>query len=292
MTSCAWRFLYQAALGRRLCLTYTAAMVAGRTRFSTFGAGASLCALSAMLAGLPACRRSDPPANTPVTVFVGAGMADALYELADRFQTETGTPVRISAAASGVLRRQLQAGAACDVFISADAFEMDAADRDGLIKPATRRPVAANTLVVVACAPDASAWQDLTPLDDPSTGKIAMGDPAYVPAGRYAKRALEAAGLWPRVQDRLVLADSVRVAAKYVELHQANVGLVYATDAARMADCTVVWQVPADASGEVAFPAAVCARSLSPHAEAFLTFIRSDSAGEVWSRWGFRRPKE
>lgn len=235
--------------------------------------------------------REEKTAPPRVTVFVAASMTEVVEELAEAYGAASGVDVEVSPAASGVLRKQIESGAACDVFLSADTADMDKLAQQGLIRADTRREVACNHLVVVACDQQSRDWSGLAALAGEDVGRVALGDPAYVPAGRYARRALEAAGVWSAVEPRAVLGDNVRVVGQYVRSRQADVGLVYATDAALMDGCRVVLAVDAELTGPIVCPGAVCARAHeAAHASAFLEFLTAPAQRAVWERRGFRPP--
>jgi molybdate transport system substrate-binding protein len=247
-------------------------------------------ALATALALMTGCR--EPKTNPPhLTVFVAASMGDVLESLARDYQSLRGVQVDVSAAASSVLRKQIESGAACDVFISADMADMDKLADKQLIRAVSRRELARNQLVVVACDMKQRQWTGLDALARADAGRVALGDPAYVPAGRYARRALEAAGVWSAVEPRAVLADNVRVVCQYVRSGQADVGLVYATDAATMDGCRVLLEVDAAQSGPIVCPGAVCAQAAdAAPAAAFLDFLTAPAQQEVWQKYGFRAP--
>lgn len=241
------------------------------------------CAAAALLAG---CREARQPPPR-FTVFAAASMAEVLAALGESFTTAHGLEVSISPAASGVLRRQIEGGAGCDVFIAADLVDMDKLAARGLIRAETRRPVARNRLVLIGCGSQ-QPFDDVAALADAATGRIALGDPAYVPAGRYARRALEAAGVWAAVEARAVLADNVRVACAYVQAGQADLALVYATDAALLEGCRVLCTIDESLSGPIVYPGAVCAKSAHPKVAAeFLAFLAHPDQREVWAAYGF-----
>jgi len=253
------------------------------------GAVLAVVAAAALTGG---CRPPEAKAPPHLTVLVAASMSDVLETLARDYQAQTGVQVDVSAAASGVLRKQIEGGAACDVFISADKVDMDKLAERQLVRADTRREVARNQLVVVACDKKLRRWAGLDALAADDAGRVAMGNPAYVPAGRYAQRALESAGSWSAVEPRAVLADSVRVACQYVKSGEADVGLVYATDAALMGGCRVVLAVDEAESGPIVCPGAVCAGSgNAQQATAFLAYVTAAPQRTAWAKYGFRPPQ-
>ena len=175
---------------RRLLLTIC--MTAGAIL-----AAASLCACSG--------RPTDANAGGPVTVFAAASTTDAVKQVADLYEKQTGAEVRLNFAASSTLARQIESGAPADVFLSADEKWMDYLADRGLIDPASRRDLLGNRLVVVVPTDSSLHVRMDKAFDFPASfeGRLAVGDPSHVPAGRYAKEALETMGWWPALADRL-----------------------------------------------------------------------------------------
>jgi molybdate transport system substrate-binding protein len=246
-----------------------------------------------LLIGLTAsggCRQTNP-SPPELTVFVAASLTDVVAELCADFTAETGIEVAVSAAATGILSKQIIAGAGCDVFIAADPVEVDKLVARGRVLAATGRDVARNRLVAIACTEKTRKLAELADLRDPAWGRIAIGDPAYVPAGRYARSALRSAGVWDAVADRLVHADNVRVAGQYVRGGQAGVALVYATDAAAMPDCAVLVEIDDALTGPIRIPAVVVAQSEQRDAAGcLLDFLSACEQTATWRRFGFEAP--
>lgn len=234
------------------------------------------------------CERGDAkPAKRTLTVFVAASMADVVERIGEACEGETGGAIRCNVAASGVLRTQIAGGARCDVFISADGVEMDRAVSGGGIVDQSVCVIATNTLVIAA-RKDAKA-QVSKPADlvERDGLRIAIGDPGYVPAGRYAKAFLERGGLWKPLADRLVFADNVRVALTYLRTGQADFAFVYETDLVGDRECEVVYRFDAAAERVSCF-AGVCQNA--PNAEAaarFVEALRSKQAADIWRQFGF-----
>ena len=154
-----------------------------------------------------------------ITVFAAASMTNVLEDVAAAFTRATGTKVTLSFAASSALARQIEAGAQVDVFVSADEAWMDYLAARRLIEAASRRDIARNTLVLIAPA-DSRVQLAIAPGFDLRAalraGRLAIADPATVPAGRYAQAALAHLGAWASVADRLANADNVRAALAFV----------------------------------------------------------------------------
>ncbi len=234
-------------------------------------------------------------AASPASLLVSAAVSltEAMTECGEAFGKATGTPVRVNFGASNALARQIARGAPVDVFVSADELQMAYAVRAGGIEPGSVTTVATNELVIVVPGRGAVRWSGPARLEDPSIHRIALGDPAAVPAGVYARQWLERIGLWRLVEPRVVPAASVRGALAAVSGGAADAGIVYRTDAARAPETTVVFEVSGDRAPAIRYPAAVVRQSRNPRvARQFVEFLRSAAGQRILSRHGFGPPAD
>lgn len=262
-----------------------------------------LCLLSGILAVAAAwCALAGParagaagaPAavDAPLTVFAAASLKDALDEAAAAYEAATGQRMRVAYAGSAALARQIEQGAPADVFLSADAPWMDRLVARRLVDPASRRDLLGNRLVLVAPAAAAAApvalqsGVDLRPLLG-AHGRLAMGQPDAVPAGRYARAALQSLGAWPALEARVAGAENVRAALMLVARGEAPLGVVYATDAAVEPRVRVLATFPQASHPAIVYPAARVAASRHPHAPAFLRWLQGPAAHGIFVRHGF-----
>lgn len=250
------------------------------------------CALLSAPARAPSAR-----AAAPLTVFAAASLQDALraIEPAWRAASPGDPPLRFSFAASSALARQIEQGAPADLFASADEHWMDYLERRDLIAPGTRASPLANALALVAPADSAARpvaldrGTDLLALLGPN-GRLAVGDPAHVPAGRYAQAALDWIGQWPALSPRLARADNVRSALLLVERGEAPLGIVYATDARASRGVKVVGTFPVGSHPPVTYPFALTRRAeADARARALLAFLSGPATEEAWRGFGFSR---
>jgi molybdate transport system substrate-binding protein len=245
----------------------------------------------AALLGLLVAVASRPAAADDVVVFAAASLKNAIDVVAADFQRDDAAKVRVSYGASSALAKQLENGAPADVFISADRDWMDWAEGRGLIKPETRKDLLGNGLVLVAPAAHAigvniePGFPLVSMLGD---GRLAVADPDSVPAGKYAKAALETLGVWASVKDRLAPAENVRAALFFVARAEAPLGIVYATDAVAEAQVKIVGVFPDDTHPPIVYPIALTAVSTNPEARRFLDFLASTAAKPVFETQGFR----
>ena len=231
-------------------------------------------------------------ADEEITVFGAASLTDALGEIAAQYEAETGVVVRLSFASSSTLARQIESGAPAQVFASADVKWMDYLEERDLIEAATRVSPIGNRLVMIV--PSDSAIEsvalvpglDLGALLGPE-GRIAVGDPAHVPAGIYARQALEHLGLWPQAEPRLARAENVRSALALVQLGETPLGIVYGTDAAVGRDVRIVGVFPEESHDPVVYPFAIVKGQGGDQARAFLDYATGAASLAVFERYGF-----
>ena len=225
----------------------------------------------------------------PITVFAAASTTDVLQRLGRQFEQGGGAPVRFSFASSSLLARQIEEGAPADVFVSADEQWMDYLQQRSLIRAGTRRDLLANVLVLVAPKGRLFSVKMERGFNLPGAfkGRLAVGDPTHVPAGIYAKEALQHFGWWEALKGRLDSAENVRAALRLVEMGEADAGIVYATDARASSKVVVLAEFPPGSHAPIVYPAALC-RGARPGAAAFLAFLGSREAAPVWHEAGFR----
>jgi molybdate transport system substrate-binding protein len=243
-------------------------------------------ALAAWLAcGAPVSCRADE-----ILVSAAASLTDAFKEVGAAYtKANPGTIVRFNFASSGALQQQIEQGAPVDVFASAAPKEMDALQARGHIKNATRFDVAGNRLVLIAPkSGKLHRWEDLR-LD--SVRRVALANPASVPAGRYAKETLERRGLWSVVQSKCVFGENVRQTLTYVANGDADAGVVFASDALIDKDkVRVAQEAAARDHSPIVYPVAVVRGA--PNAGAarrFVTFLHGPVARAILARFGFTR---
>jgi molybdate transport system substrate-binding protein len=223
-------------------------------------------------------------ARQEIQVFAAASLADALSEAVRGWEAASGHHAVFNFGASSDLSRQIGAGAPADVFFSADAAQMDALEREGLVRAADRSDLLSNTLVVIV--PAASTARVSAARDLVAFKRIAIADPQAVPAGVYARTWLEGLGLWPRIEPAVVPTLHVRAALAAVESENADAGIVYKTDAASSKRARIAFEVAREQGPAIRYPVAALARS-APAASAFVAYLHSPAARAVFTRHGF-----
>ena len=244
---------------------------------------AAICAAAALLFAASA-------AAGQVTVFAAASLKEALDAQARRFESDTGDKVVVSYGASSALAKQIEAGAPADLFISADLDWMDYLDQRGLLAARSRVSLLHNELVLIA--PEKSAatlkiGRNFGLATALGADKLALANPDGVPAGKYAKQALQSLGVWAGVEKQVVRTENVRVALALVARGEAAFGIVYRTDALAETGVRVVDTFPEATHTPIVYPAALTAQSKSKAAARLLDYLRSAPARAIWSKHGF-----
>ncbi len=224
-------------------------------------------------------------------VSAASSLTNAFTDLAVQFQLQhQGTKVLMSFAASDVLAQQIVHGAPVDVFASADQKSMDKAVEAKSIAAATRKDFVRNQVVLVVPADNPRGIKSLADLKAAGVKRVAFGNPATVPVGRYTKAALEKTGNWDDVKQREVLGQNVRQVLDYVARGEVDAGFVFATDAAVMpGKVTVVETLPSPIP--VLYPIALVQRSnRHPLAGEFQAFVLSSQGQAILAKYGFSKP--
>jgi molybdate transport system substrate-binding protein len=230
-------------------------------------------------------------AQGTLTVFAAASMKNALDEANAAFGKASGVKVTASYAASSALAKQIEQGAPADVFVSADLQWMDYVAERKLIRPDTRVNLLGNKLVLIA--------GKNSKLDHVAIGqgfdiaklaggeRIAVADVRAVPAGLYAKAALEKLGAWKAAEPKLAMAENVRATLAFVARGETPIGIVYETDAKIEPGVKTVGVFPDGSHPAVIYPVAATASTKSAATERYLSFLRSATAKTIFEKYGF-----
>jgi len=223
-----------------------------------------------------------------VTVFAAASTTNAVQAVLDAFRkAHPETDVRASFAASSTLAKQIARGAPADIYLSANVGWMDYLEDRGAIDPASRVDLLGNRLVLVA-SPMSPVSGDLAKLPAAlGDRRLAIGDPEHVPAGIYAKQALQSLGLWAELRDKTAFAANVRAALALVGRGEAAAGIVYATDAGISDQVSTRATLPADSHPPIRYPLARVDGADSPDVQALYDFFRSNRAEAIFQDHGF-----
>lgn len=264
-------------------------------------------ALLVAMTGISACQSAKGPAPSstvaakssketseaaaPANLFIAAAaslkpvMEEAL--IPEFIEQNPGFTVTGTYDSSGKLQTQIEEGLEADLFISAATKQMDALNGEGLVDKDSLTMLLENQIVLIVPAGSGDGYSDFT--DIQKAAVIAVGDPDSVPAGQYAKEALQSLELWDLLKSGFSLGTNVTEVLNWVAEGSADAGIVYATDAAATDRVTVIASAPEGSlSKKVLYPAAVLSASAKPDAAAlFLDYLKSDSASEHFAAYGF-----
>lgn len=247
-------------------------------------------ALLAFLAIAPVAAAQD--ASLPrgdIVVSAATSLSDVFQELASLWKLRSQERVVLNFGASNVLARQIAAGAPVDLFVSADESQMDLVA--GHMAASSRVGLLSNQLAIAVPDDRARRFASARDLTDSTVGRIALGDPAGVPAGVYAKAYLQRLGIWDAIAAKIVPSGSVRLALAAVENGAADAAIVYRTDIAAARRVREAFVVPIAEGPRIVYPAAILRDGPNTSgAKRFLAFLRSADATRVFERAGFLRP--
>lgn len=272
-----------------------------------FLAGLIVSLLSALFSALlnallSACMREPPgfvanvlsgdsPPTTTLIVSAASSLQDALEAIAPQFSiTHPSITIQYNFGASGALQQQIQQGAPADIFFSAASQQMDALAEAEMILPGSRQNIVANELVLIAPLETEIAIADFAELRDIDIQRFAVGEFRSVPAGQYAKQVLEALDLLSALQSKFIFGNNVRAVLSAVESGNADLGMVYATDAALSKRVTILATAPANSHAPIHYPIAIVKETATPEAaQTFIDFLTTEAAQQTFADFGFGR---
>ena len=230
--------------------------------------------------------------ETEILVAAAASLKNAYEEeLIPMFQDKyPGVTVKGTYDSSGKLQTQIEEGLEADVFMSAATKQMTALDEEGMIASDTITNLLENKIVLIVPTGSDSKLAKFEDIENAEI--IALGDPASVPAGQYAEEALTNLGIWDKIQDKVSFGTNVTEVLNQVAAASADAGIVYATDAASMADkVEVVAEAPEGSlAKKVIYPVAVVKNTAhEEQAKNFVEFLKTDEAMKVFEAYGFTK---
>jgi molybdate transport system substrate-binding protein len=218
---------------------------------------------------------------------VAASMTDAFKEMMAGFSEKQPTVEFLpNFASSGSLAKQIEQGAPADIFVSANPKWMKYLAEKQMIAAGTDRIFAYNQLVFVGEKKSTGlSLENLVTLD-----LIALGSPQSVPAGQYAKQAMERAGVYAELEreKKLIMAKDVRQALIYADRGEVDGAFVYKTDALLARNANILFVVPQDFYNRVSYPLALTTGGVkNESAKAFYDYMSSPEAIAILTKYGF-----
>jgi len=258
-----------------------------KPRFSRIAAGVISLFI---VAGMPVVPHLAAQQTVSITVSAAISLKSALDEIGGVYErAHPGAKVIFNYGGSGTLQHQVEQGAPIDVFISASPQQMNALQAEGLIATETRRDLIGNVLVLIVPT-SSTIVKNLQDLTRPDVKVMALGEPVTVPAGMYARQTLDHLGLLASVEKKAVYAKDVRQVLTYVETGNADAGFVYRTDALGSSEVRIVAAAPENSHDAIVYSGAVVKNSkTAASARAFLEFVGSPRANEIFAKLGFTK---
>ena len=242
-----------------------------------------LCFVSIITSILPT------PAHAEETlVSAAASLTDVLKDIGKAYQTKSKHKILFTLGPSNFLARQIDEGAPADVFFSADSAQMDLLDKNSRLEPGTRKNLLSNQLVIVVPVDSKLAITTPKDLSKTEVKKIAVADPAAVPAGVYASKYLADEGLWDKLRSKVVPVLDVRATLASVEAGNVEAGFVYKTDAAISNKVKIAYQVPIEKGPKIIYPVAIVKESKKKDAACgFVNYLGSPAGKAIFKKFGF-----
>jgi len=221
-------------------------------------------------------------------VHAAASLTDALKEIGASFEKQSGDTLRFNFGASSTLARQIEEGAPGDLFLSADEAKMDGLEKKGLLVPGTRRSLLSNLLVIIVPVDAQEIPKSAAELTKPEYKKIAVAEPATVPAGIYAREYLQRLGIWDALNGKLVPTENVRGALAAVESGNVEAGFVYKTDALVSRKVKIALEIASDGGPKISYPFAVLKSSKdAERAKKLADYLGGPEARATFLKFGF-----
>ncbi len=235
---------------------------------------------------------NESAAEEDLTFFAAASTTNAVTEVVELYKAKGLGNIKTSFASSSTLAKQIANGAPADIYLSANIKWMDYLEQKEAIQKQTRFNLLGNRIALIV--PSQSNVQSIKieqELDISlllgEDGRLAIGDPGHVPAGIYGKQALETLGLWENISGRIAPMKDVRAALVMVERAETPLGVVYTTDAAISKKVRVAGVFPSESHPAIVYPIAVVTGGKSDAGMAFLNFLKTRDAREIFQKYGF-----
>ena len=223
-------------------------------------------------------------------VFAATSLRDPLTEVSRKYEEDSGVNVDLSFGASQSLAQQIATGAPAHIFISAGTAPVEFLEDRNIISNDGALRLLGNELVVVMLE-EGREISSLGSLTSDSVDRLALADPSLAPAGAYAREALQSEGIWDGLQSKFLFGKDVRAAMTYVEVGNADAGIVYRTDARSSDSLDVVHTIEPTLHSAIVYPAvAINYSSKREDVADYLDFLASEEVMNVFHKFGFSDP--
>ncbi len=236
-------------------------------------------------------------AGETLHIFAAASLAEPLEELSAEFPLDQGQKISLSFASSSTLAQQIIHGAPSALYLSANSHWVDylQENKNNLVE--SRQHILGNTLVI-ASHQDANinAFTFSPALKiveiNPQHGRIALGNPDYVPSGIYAREALESIGQWQSWRPYLAPANNARSALALTERQEAAFGIHYRSDVVNHTELRILSEIPAQLHSPIKYEMVLIRENATALARKYAEFLTSASSKRVFKKYGFTLPEE
>lgn len=245
--------------------------------------------ISCLLLVMAGCSAGESAEPVEIMISSAASLTDALTDMKTTFENEhENITLTFNFGSSGKLVQQIEQGAPSDVFLSASKKDMDTLEEGQLLLDETRVDFAANELVLITNKDESLTVDSFEDIDPSAIAHFAIGEPESVPVGRYTKEVLENIGLWELLQDKMVMGSDVRQVLTHVEMGNADLGVVYSSDAKISNKVKVLATASTEWHEPIVYPGAVVSETKNPEeAKAFLTFLTGVEGKGILKKYGF-----
>lgn len=222
-----------------------------------------------------------------LNISAAASLKEAMTDIQDEFKkVKPNVTLTVNFGASGSLQQQIEQGAPCDIFISAGQSQMKALADKSLLLDNTKKDLVKNDIVLVG--PKETTITGLSDLTSDKVKKIAVGEPQSVPAGKYADEVFTKLGVKDAISSKLVFAKDVKEVLAWSTSGNAEVGLVYKSDALSSKDAKIIETVSDDKHSPITYPIGVIKASKNPDAaKAFEDFLFTDTCKKIFEKYGY-----
>ncbi|MGV8980170.1 molybdate ABC transporter substrate-binding protein [Clostridium sp.] len=228
--------------------------------------------------------------SVTLTISAAASLTEVMGEIKTLYKVEKpNITLDNNFASSGILQKQIEQGAEVDLFFSAGTKQMVALQEKGLLIDDTHVDLVGNSVVLIVKNDSKLDISDFKDAADDKIAKIALGEPKTVPVGQYSEEVFTSLNILDKVKSKAVYAKDVKEVLTWVETGNVDAGVVYGTDAKTSKKVKVVSVASDDLyKTPVVYPAAVIKTSKNiEDTKAFLKFLSSDSAKQVFKKYGF-----
>lgn len=225
-----------------------------------------------------------------ITIMAAASLTDVVSEFANDFKAETGISVRLNFASSGILARQIESGANFDYYISASKDWMEYLDSLKLVDENSIKVLAGNRIAAIVPVENTKLTLDsvsVRTFPDLFEGRISIGDPLHVPAGKYATQIIRNYGWEEKLEKRYLPAKDVRDALFMVEMGEVEMGMVYHSDAMKSSKVRLVYEFPESSCDPIQYYG-VGNRNSEQKLEKLTAYLKGNRARSIWLKNGFK----